>query len=48
MTVLNTFRRSRFYWIGLKSQLFGAVIKMSKLIFATLALRVVFTLMGPE
>ncbi len=26
-----------FYWIGPKSQLFGLVIKMSKLVFATIA-----------
>ena len=28
---------SRIHWVGLKPQLFGSVIKMSKLIFATLA-----------
>jgi hypothetical protein len=28
---------SRLNWVGLKPQLFGSVIKMSKLIFATLA-----------
>jgi len=31
------FSKTRFNWIGLKPQLFGSVIKMSKLIFATLA-----------
>ena len=35
--VIYRFRITRFYWIGLKPQLFGSIIKMSKLIFATLA-----------